>query len=123
MVEREIISYLPELTTILSSLAFTLAFSLKTRKEIGKRDHWTCVDCGVQFKDGYMVHASHYNHDKSLIIYDSVENGRIQCVDCHQAWHEEHVGNEEAIGMTALGNLAAIELLESTNRGTNNGNG
>lgn len=98
----------------------TGAFSPKARKEIGKRDRWTCVDCGVQFRDGYMVHASHYNHDKSLVIYDSVENGRIQCVDCHQAWHELHVGDEEAIGLCVQANNAAIELLESTDRGTRN---
>lgn len=94
------------------------AFSLKTRKEIGTRDRWTCVDCGVQFRDGYMVHASHYNHDKSLPIYDSAENGRIQCVDCHQAWHELHVGDEEAIGLCVQANNAAIELLEATERST-----
>ncbi|MBV6446329.1 MAG: hypothetical protein IFNCLDLE_02621 [Ignavibacteriaceae bacterium] len=96
----------------------TGAFSPKTRKEIGTRDKWTCQDCGVQFRDGWMVHASHYNHDKSLPIYDAAENGRIQCVDCHQAYHEEHVGDEEAIGLSVQANLAAIDLLEHTNRGT-----
>ena len=118
MIEQELIGHLPELTVFLSSLSFALAFSIKTRKEIGTRDHWTCQDCGVQFRDGYMVHASHYDHDKSKPIYDSAENGRIQCIDCHQGWHEIHVGDEEAIGMTYLGNMAAIELLEATVRGT-----
>lgn len=107
---------------LLSKLANS-AFSLKVRKEIGRRDRWTCQDCGVQFKDGYMVHASHYNHDKKLPIYDNIENGRIQCVDCHQAYHEEHVGDEEAIGLSVQANLAAIELLENTPRGLNNEEG
>lgn len=95
-----------------------MAFSAAVRAAIGKRDHWTCQDCGVQFKDGYMVHASHYNHDKSLPIYDSADNGRIQCVDCHEAFHEDHVGSAKDIGLSEEANLAAILLLEATNRGT-----
>jgi hypothetical protein len=64
-----------------------------------------------------MVHASHYDHNKKKTIYDSAENGRIQCVDCHQGWHEIHVGDEEAIGLCVQANNAAIDLLEHTERG------
>lgn len=114
MIEQEIINHLPDFLTI---LPFLLAFSINVRKSIGKRDHWTCQDCGVQFKDGYMVHASHYNHDKTKPNYDDINNGRIQCVDCHEAWHVSHMGDEGEIGMNRTGNLAAIELLEATDRG------
>jgi len=93
-----------------------LAFSLKTRKEIGGRDHWHCADCGDQWWDGVMLHASHYNHDQSLPTYDSPESGRMQCVDCHQSYHELYVGNAAAIGLTEEGNMAAIALLEATER-------
>lgn len=92
------------------------AFSLKTRKEIGKRDHWTCQDCGVQFQDGFMVHASHYNHDRSREDYDHADSGRIQCVDCHETYHELYVGNAQEIGLTEAGNDRAIEILSATDR-------
>ena len=45
------------------------------------------------------------------------ENGRIQCVDCHQAFHELHVGSAGEIGMSEKGNKKAIEILEKTERG------
>lgn len=116
MISRELINLAPEFVSLAPIIA--LAFSAAIRKAIGKRDRWTCQDCGDQFKDGVMVHASHYNHDKSLPIYDSADNGRIQCVDCHQAFHELHVGNASEIGLTENGNLAAIALLDALDRGT-----
>lgn len=113
MISPEVITHHQEL---LSLAPFLLAFSLSIRKLIGKRDHWTCQDCGDKYSDGVMVHASHYNHDKRDPNYDKVEGGRIQCVDCHQAYHELYVGNADQIGMTEEGNNAAIELLENTER-------
>lgn len=103
--------------TLLSLAPILLAFSLKIRKEMGKRDKWHCVDCGVQWWDGSMLQASHYNHDKSNPNYDTVEAGRMQCVDCHQAYHELHVGHAQDIGLTETANNAAIALLEATDRG------
>lgn len=97
-------------------LIANLAFSLRTRKEIGKRDRWHCVDCGVQWWDGSMLQASHYNHNKKSPDYDKPESGRMQCVDCHQAYHELHVGSASEIGLTEQANLAAIALLEATER-------
>ena len=112
----EMLTHLPNLTSI---APFLLAFSLRIRKEIGMRDHWTCQDCGDQFKDGIMVHASHYNHDKNLPIYDTVENGRIQCVDCHENYHILYQGNAQEIGLSEEANNAAIALLDRTKRTTN----
>ena len=96
----------------------TLAFSVDIRKLIGKRDKWKCVDCGDKFSDGVMVHASHYNHDKSDPNYNTVEAGRIQCVDCHENYHTLYVGNAREIGLTEAANEGAISLLEATDRGT-----
>jgi len=117
MIPPEYLAHTPEIIATIGTLTIALAFSLKTRKEIGKRDKWTCQDCGNKYRDGFMVHASHFNHDRSLPIYDSAENGRIQCVDCHQAFHELHVGSAEEIGMSEEGNKKAIEILEKTERG------
>lgn len=114
MISHELLTHAPDL---LSLAPFLLAFSLNIRKLIGKRDHWTCQDCGDKYSDGVMVHASHYNHDKSDPNYDKVEGGRIQCVDCHQAYHELYVGNANQIGLTEAANNGAIELLENTQRG------
>jgi hypothetical protein len=107
-------------TAIIGSiyLLSNFAFSLEIRKKIGKRDHWQCQDCGARFSDGIMVHASHYNHDSSSPDYDNPDNGRIQCVDCHQGFHEDHVGTASEIGLTEEGNAAAIKLLKNTERRT-----
>ncbi|MHA1400166.1 MAG: hypothetical protein ACTSQE_07440 [Candidatus Heimdallarchaeaceae archaeon] len=90
-----------------------LAFSKKSKKEIGNRDKWTCVDCHKQFKDGWMVHASHNSnsHHKGP-HYDKPESGAIRCVDCHQEQHE--------LG-TSLGELndsRAVNLLKHQDRVT-----
>lgn len=98
-------------------LIANLAFSQKTRKEIGSRDRWHCQTCGVDWNGGFMLHASHYNHNQSEPEYDSPSNGRMQCVDCHQQYHEEHVGSAGEIGLTEAENLAAIALLSNTERG------
>jgi len=95
---------------------FSLAFSLAVRKAIGTRDHWTCQDCGDSYQEGTMVHASHFDHDRANPLYDTPEMGRIQCVDCHQVYHEMHQGVAYEIGLTEQANQAAIELLEHTIR-------
>jgi len=93
------------------------AFSRKIRKQIGKRDNWHCQDegCDKSFQEGTMVHASHYNHKRGR-NYDNPENGRIQCVEHHQMYHEEYVGRAYLIGLTESGNLHAIEMLANTPR-------
>lgn len=101
-------------------LASQFAFSLKTRKEIGKRDRWTCQDCGVQFKHGFMVHASHYDHNKKSELYNHPSSGRIQCVDCHETYHELYVGRSEEIGLSEYENDGAINILRGSDRRTRN---
>lgn len=63
------------------------AFSNHVRKEIGRRDRWTCQCCGNRFSDGWMVEAAHFDHDKSKPWYNSPENGRIECIRCHSLHH------------------------------------
>lgn len=118
MVEQELIRQLPDLTLFFSSVSLALAFSLKTRLAIGKRDNWHCQDegCDASFQKGDMVHASHYKHDKSDPNYDTVEAGRIQCVEHHQAYHEEHVGAAQEIGLCEDANNYAIRMLKKTDR-------
>src|SRR3990167_5496621 len=75
------------------------AFSLKVRKQIGRRDHWTCQneDCDdgegqpKKYQNGYIVHASHKpeHHLKSDPIYDTSEAGDIRCIEHHLEQHEE----------------------------------
>ena len=60
-----------------------LAFSYRTRREIGVRDNWTCQECGKSFQGGYMVQAAHYDHDRKKKNYDDATNGRILCTECH----------------------------------------
>lgn len=85
----------------------TSAFSLGVRKEIGRRDNWTCqgVDSKLpcvwepingepaNFHDGYWVQASHIRHEKDE-LYNKSHNGRIQCSCCHFLWELE-CGNPE----------------------------
>jgi len=63
-------------------------FSYESRQEIGKNEKWQCA-CGRNFASGYMVHASHYDHDRDSGYYDNPENGCIQCVMCHLRTHIE----------------------------------
>jgi hypothetical protein len=91
-----------------------LAFSLKTRKAIGKRDNWTCTTdgCGKSYQGGWMVHAAHYpeHHLKTDPLYDTEEAGAIQCVEHHLAQH---------LAGTALPkcqNDYAIRQLQNTDR-------
>lgn len=70
----------------------TAAFSIRVRKEIGKRDDWTCQheDCDKSFKGGWMVYASHIDtHDKSDPDYNKPETGRIHCIEHEIQFHSE----------------------------------
>lgn len=117
MIRPEVINHTSDLITL---APFLLAFTFGIRKLIGKRDKWACQDegCDKSFQKGDMVHASHWNHDKSSPTYDTVEAGRIQCIDHHQAYHEWAVGQEEVIQITPQANKAAILFLRKTNRKT-----
>ena len=89
-------------------------FSKKIRMLIGKRDNWTDQETGESFFDGFMVHASHYFHDKLRGDYDSPANGRIQSVTSHLKYHMDHIGNAAKIGLTEAKNSRAVELLKET---------
>lgn len=105
-----------------------LAFSKKTAKEIGARDKWTCQDADCddgtgepkKWQKGWMVHASHWNHDKSQADYDKAESGRIQCIEHHLRYHEEADGQASVIGMACeQANDHAINMLKKTEPRTN----
>ena len=66
-----------------------IAFTTEVRKFIGKRDKWTCQNCGRRFRDGWMVQAAHYNHDRQSVEYNNPDNGRILCLECHLREHLE----------------------------------
>lgn len=95
-----------------------MAFSVAVRKLIGARDRWTCQDTGKKFSEGWMLHASHYNHDKSKPDYDSVDNGRMQSVSAHLQYHEDHVGKAEKIGLSERDNNYAIQKLREADERT-----
>ncbi len=116
MKEREIIS---NLTLSFGLIAVALlAFSKKVRREIGFRDGWKDVDTGESFFDGFMVHASHYFHDKKRADYDTAENGRMQTVANHLKYHVDHIGNAAKIGLSEASNNKAVEFLKKTPRMT-----
>lgn len=71
-------------TSIISLLVLSFgAFSRQSRLEILRRDNRTCQNCGKRERDGYRLDAAHYNHDYSNPNYDSPENGRALCLNCH----------------------------------------
>lgn len=114
----EFIANNKELVACLSLPVFAMAFSKAVRMKIGQRDRWECQECGKDFKSGWMVHASHYNHDQGDPDYDSEYSGEILCVDCHQDYHVEHQDNPEDIGLTRKQNNWAIHKLMNTDRRT-----
>lgn len=75
------------------------AFTLETRKEIGKRDRWTCQISGKQFKDGWMLQAAHYPTLHQKEWDDNPENGRMLGT-------EEHIIEE-----IQRGNIRGAKLL------------
>lgn len=100
----------------LASILFSSPFSIRVRKEIGKRDNWHCQDpdCDKCFADGWMVHAAHdpEHHSKSDPQYNSPDSGDIRCVEHHL---EQHLDG------TSLGDRKdgfAIQKLEETDHRT-----
>ena len=98
------------------------AFTIRTRKEIGKEQGWVCQGdvegmggCywektngkPASYSDGYWVTAAHYPdkhqftgkgyHDKNK------ENGRILCTNCHAIEEIQRGNNEGASKMLSMG--------------------
>lgn len=115
----EILAILTEnLPTLLALGTLAFAFTEQARKEIGKRDHWTCQghvvgeECfwekvtgkPAKFQDGYMVTAAHYPdvHEQTGKGYcdDNIENGRMLCTMDH-AVEEIERGNEKGARLVA----------------------
>lgn len=95
-------------------------FSYESRKEIGKRDGWTC-ECGRSFKDGWMVHASHLDHERNE-MYDQPEVGKIECVKCHIARHIEiHLEVDDLWSFNSLRLLTSLAVARGMRKtGCNN---
>jgi hypothetical protein len=77
-----------ETVSILAPVA--LAFLREIAKEIGKRDKWTCQDCGRKWSDGWLVDVAHYpdHHRKDDPAYQETTSGRVLCLECHEKEHE-----------------------------------
>jgi hypothetical protein len=83
------------------------AFSPYVRKIIFARDNGECQVSGKRFDEGWMMHCSHFNHDRSSPYYNSPENGQLEGIrehlfDTHWALFEANPSRE---------NMRAIELL------------
>lgn len=81
------------------------SFSPRTRREIMKRDRYTCINCGKRCD----LEAAHFNHNKKRPDYDSASNGRALCIDCHLL---DHVQNEDRNGLTRHQNRWAINRIK-----------
>lgn len=90
-----------------------LAFSSDVAREIFRRDKGTCQCCGVRFyEDGMMLHASHFDHDRSSRYYNSPDNGQMECIPCHLQTHlsqMDHFGDSNYNAVVQLANLAMKE--------------
>lgn len=71
-----------EVIRSLTMLAFA-AFPVLVRREMFKRDKGVCKACGVSHKDGWMLEASHINHDAPFPWKNSIDNGQMECRRCH----------------------------------------
>lgn len=111
MISPEVITHHQDL---LSLAPILLAFSLKVRKEIGKRAGWKSEISGKSFWDGWVLHMAHKNHDKSDPNYDTAEQGICVTVEEHLQMHEEAVGHAEDIGLQECQNNYAIRKLKET---------
>lgn len=78
----------------LASLVGFEQFSKPVRKDILRRDRYTCQHCGRRYYPGgqrpdgkwlteWMMHAAHIVHDHDSPMYDDMRNGRGLCVPCH----------------------------------------
>ena len=100
--EVSLFSHTDEIQMPEGSQAF--AFTPGVRREIFDRDGGTCQESGKRYSDGWMVHASHYNHERNE-NYDEPDNGRILCIEEHI---KDHVGR---------GDIRATQLLIGLARG------
>ena len=101
-----------------------LAFSIRTRKEIGKLHNWTCTANGCDdgtgkpksFANGFMVFGSHIaTHDKTSPLYDKVSSGTILCIEHEIAHHEAllHLAQQHHNTDAIRFNVAALNKLKS----------
>lgn len=67
----------------------TFAFSPDVRQRMFARDQGECQTCGKRFRDGWLLDCSHDDHDHSKDNYNDINNGRVQCLEDHLAYHEE----------------------------------
>lgn len=89
-----------------------LAFSSDVAREIFRRDRGTCQCCGRKFSDGWMLHASHFDHDRSSKYYNSADNGQMECIPCHLQTHlsqMDHFGDSNYNAVAQLANLVMKE--------------
>jgi len=98
------------------AVPFLMAFSKSVRKQIGRRDKWTCqIDsCNKRFQDGWFVQAAHYpeTHQKTHPLYNDPSSGVILCIDHHQEQHEQ------GTSLGPKGDARAVQLLRETDRRT-----
>lgn len=79
--------------TLLGLISVGLAFSPGVRKELLKRDRWTCqnescvgiyVGIGnLNWGRGFNVNAAHYPDDHQKTVDYDMNHGRCLCVHCH----------------------------------------
>lgn len=111
-------------TTVLTGAALALyhfpfsAFSRSVRKEVKRRSHGKCEDCGKNVKDGKSV-AAHVDHNPENPNYNSPANGRHRCRACEAKIHLQYAFQPESLGMntndaavTAWGLYVALTLPE-----------
>jgi hypothetical protein len=94
------------------------AFSPASRRKILQRDGWQCQVTGKKASDGWMLHAAHKNHDKSLSNYDDPANGITLSVEAHLAMHIAARNQADTIGLSEAANDFAIASLLATERRT-----
>lgn len=96
LMNKEILKHIIEEDGLLGLLAVPFfAFSTPVRREIGRRDGWTCQgldgECvweyiqekPASFQDGFWVMGAHYEHNKKSPDYDTPDAGRILCLVDH----------------------------------------
>jgi len=95
----------------LSQFAFTKAI----RRLILRRDK----GCQGEGPHRGRLQASHINHSRKVewvngyeTGYNDPRRGEALCESCHISYHEEFVGDAEAIGLTESQNQWAIDTME-----------
>jgi hypothetical protein len=106
MINPETAQIIQDISPLLILAPTLLAFGRKTRQEIGQRDNWTCTfpGCRRSFKDGWIIHAAHFQHDRNNPGYDDPNMGRMLCVE-HHAIEELSRGNEPGAILLLSGGL------------------